>query len=197
MSGIITPGRRPAFAPIGRLRASSLSGGKKSGFVSLNLTPMVDMFTILVVFLIQLFKASGEVELSSKITVPRSVAGQPLEGETGTVVQAAGTECYGDGKTSILLLDNQPFSAEECGDALSVEIPGMTARLTRIRETNEKIFGRDPTQPYDGVLIIQADVKTDFHLIRRVIFSANAAGWAKMKFVTQPAATKKAETPEG
>jgi len=194
MSGIIIPGRRPAFAPIGRLRASSLSGGKKSGFVSLNLTPMVDMFTILVVFLIQLFKASGEVELSSKITVPRSVSGSPLEGETGTVVQAAGTECYGDTK-SILLLDSQPFSAEECGDALSVEIPGMTARLTRIRETNEKIFGRDPSMPYDGVLIIQADVATDFHLVRRIIFSANAAGWAKMKFVTQPSATKAAEAP--
>ncbi len=68
---VVTPGRRPAFAPIGRLRSSPLSGGKKSGFVSLNLTPMVDMFTILVVFLIQLFKASGEVQLSSKITVPR------------------------------------------------------------------------------------------------------------------------------
>jgi hypothetical protein len=181
---IIVPGRRPAFAPLGRLRASSLSSGKKSGFVSLNLTPMVDMFTILVVFLIQLFKASGEVELSSRITVPRTVASMPLEGETGTVVQVS---------NEILLLDSQPFSAEEMGSELDIPIPGMVTRLTLVREQNEKIFGRDPTKPYDGILIIQADVKTDFRIIRRIVASANGAGWAKMKFVTQPAAKPTAE----
>jgi len=176
---VIAPGRRPAYAPIGRLRSSPLSGGKKSGFVSLNLTPMVDMFTILVVFLIQLFKASGEVELSSKIEVPRTLASQPLEGETGTVVQVS---------NEILLLDSKPFSTEEMGSELDVPIPGMVARLTKIREQNEKIFGRDPTKPYDGILIVQADIKTDFRLIRRIVASSNEAGWAKFKFVTQPAA---------
>ncbi len=180
---VVTPGRRPAFAPIGRLRSSPLSSGKKSGFVSLNLTPMVDMFTILVVFLIQLFKASGEVELSSKIIVPRTLASLPLEGETGTVVQISNV---------LLLIDGKPIPAEEMGSELDVEIPGMKERLTAIREQNEKIFGRDPTKPYDGVLIVQADVKTDFRLVRRVIASANMAGWAKIKFVTQPAAKDKA-----
>ncbi len=181
---VVAPGRRAAFPPIGRLRVSSLSGGKKSGFVSLNLTPMVDMFTILVVFLIQLFKASGEVELSSRITVPRSLASQPLEGETGTVVQVS---------TELMLLDSQPFTTEEMGSELDIPIPGMVTRLTVIREQNEKIFGRDPTKPYDGVLIIQADVKTDFRTVRRIIASANGAGWAKMKFVTQPMAKAGAE----
>ena len=181
---VIVPGRRPAYPPIGRLRGSSLSGGKKSGFVSLNLTPMVDMFTILVVFLIQLFKASGEVELSSRITVPRTLASQPLEGETGTVAQVSNDP---------LLLDGQPFTAEEMGSELDVPIPGMVTRLTAIREQNEKIFGRDPTKPYDGVLIVQADIKTDFRTVRRVIASANGAGWAKMKFVTQPAAKPETE----
>lgn len=184
---VVTPGRRPAFAPIGRLRSSPLSGGKKSGFVSLNLTPMVDMFTILVVFLIQLFKASGEVQLSSKITVPRSLAGEPLEGEAGTVVQVS---------SELLLLEGQSFSEEEMGSELDVSIPGMVARLTKVREVNEKIFGRDPTMPYDGVLIVQADLATDFRLVRRIIASSNEAGWAKMKFVTQPAATGKPEGAE-
>jgi biopolymer transport protein ExbD len=69
----------------------------------------------------------------------------------------------------------------------------MVTRLTLVREQNEKIFGRDPTKPYDGILIIQADVKTDFRIIRRIVASANGAGWAKMKFVTQPAAKPTAE----
>ena len=186
---VVTPGRRPAYPPIGRLRTSPLSGGKKNGFVTLNLTAMVDMFTILVIFLIQLFKASGEVELNDRIKVPHSVAGEPLEGETGTVILLS---------NDLLLLDSMPIPAEEMGSELDTPIPGIVARLTAAREQRERIEGRDQTQAYQGVLIVQADVKTDFHMVRRIIASANEAGWAKMKFVTQPDKAPAAEAaPEG
>lgn len=174
---VIAPGRRPAFPPIGRLRSSPLSGGKKSGFASLNLTAMVDMFTILVIFLIQLFSASGQVTLNSRITVPRAETGAQLD-EPGTVIMM--------NNDNLLLIDNQPVPSDQMGTELDVVIPGIEAMLKATREQNEKIFGRDPTKPYEGVLIVQADVKTDFRLVRRVIASANSAGWAKFKFVTVP-----------
>lgn len=174
---VITPGRRPAFEPIGRLRSSPLSGGKKGMFVSLNLTAMVDMFTILVIFLIQLFTASGEVTLHDSIKVPRSVAGDPLE-DPGTVVLM--------NNEGMLILEDQQIPASEMGSELDISIPGMVKRLTDQREFREKIEGRDPTQPYQGILIIQADIKTDFRQVRRVLTSANEAGWAKIKFVTIP-----------
>ncbi len=177
---VITPGRRPAYPPIGRLRTSPLSGGKKNGFVSLNLTAMVDMFTILVIFLIQLFTASGQVTMNDRIKVPTSVAGTPLE-EPGTVVMV--------NNEGLLLLDNFPIPEAEMGTELDIPIPGMVDRLTKQREFREKIEGRDPTQPYKGYLIVQADVKTDFRLVRRILTSANMAGWAKVKFVTLPGAT--------
>lgn len=194
---VVVPGRRPAYPPIGRLRTSPLSGGKKNGFVSLNLTAMVDMFTILVIFLIQLFKTTGEVELSERIKVPNSQAGVPLE-EPGTVVQISGRP---DDATQygILLLDGKGIPEEDMGDALvdaaGGPIPGLTKRLTETREFDERIHPRDASQPFDKPLIIQADIKADFRLIRRVIGSANEAGWAKMKFVSQPMKKDAAATP--
>jgi biopolymer transport protein ExbD len=190
MSAIITPGRRPAFAPIGRLRSSPLSGGKKGMFVSLNLTAMVDMFTILVIFLIQLFTASGEVTLNDRIQVPKSVAGLLLE-EGGTIIMM-------DDDGSILL-DSLPIPESEMGTELDVVIPGMSTRLKERRERDLAIKVRlgipqDPTLPYDGIIIIQADIKTDFRNVRRVLASANDAGWAKIKFVTIPS---KALDPNG
>jgi len=189
---VIAPGRRPAYPPIGRLRTSPLSGGKKSGFVSLNLTAMVDMFTILVIFLIQLFTASGQVTMNERVQVPTSVAGSPLE-DPGTVVMV-----NNDG---LLLIDDMPIPEAEMGTELDIPIPGMVDRLTKQREFREKIEGRDPNQPYQGFLIIQADIKTDFRLIRRILTSANQAGWAKIKFVTLPgntdAAGDKIESAEG
>lgn len=182
MSAIITPGRRPAYAPIGRLRSSPLSGGKKSGFASLNLTAMVDMFTILVIFLIQMFNTSGEVTLSDKIQVPKSLSGALLE-EPGTVIMLDD-----DGS---MLLDSETIPASEMGTELDIVIPGMSRLLKERREFDLEIKKRrgepaDPTQPYDGVIIIQADIKTDFRQVRRVLASANDAGWAKIKFVTIP-----------
>jgi biopolymer transport protein ExbD len=179
MSAIVTPGRRPAFAPMSRLRSSPLSGGKKNMFASLNLTAMVDMFTILVIFLIQLFTASGEVTLNDRIKVPHSVNGTPLE-EPGTVVML--------NNEGMMVLDNAAITEAEMGSELDVSIPGMVKKLTEIREFRERIEGRDPTQPYQGILIIQADIKTDFRTVRRVLSSANEAGWAKIKFVSIPAA---------
>jgi len=179
MGAIIAPGRRVAYPPIGRLRTSPLSGGGKKGmFIALNLTAMVDMFTILVIFLIQMFKASGEVELNDKIKVPKSVNGAPLE-EPGTIVML-----FPDG---LMLLDGSPIPAEEMGTDLDATIPGVVTRLTDARKLKEKYAGRDESQPYDGILLVQADVKADFKQVRRIIGSANAAGWAKFRFVTTPA----------
>ena len=178
---VVTPGRRPAYPPIGRLRSSPLSGGKKSGFASLNLTAMVDMFTILVIFLIQLF-TSDQVSLSDKIKVPTVVSGAPLQ-DPGTVIMMD--------NNGLLLIDNQPIPQSDMGDELAdaagAPIPGLVTILTARREFVEKTEGdRDATQSYKGLLIVQADIKTDFRLVRRVIGSANEAGWAKFKFVATP-----------
>ena len=52
------PGPRlKTMAPLAFVKAGS--GGRKSGYAELNLTSMVDMLTILVVFLLQTFSASG------------------------------------------------------------------------------------------------------------------------------------------
>lgn len=178
---VITPGRRPAYAPIGRLRSSPLSGGKKGMFASLNLTAMVDMFTILVIFLIQLFTAAGQVTPNPKIKTPTVVSGTPLE-DPGTVIMM-----NNDG---LLMVDNESIPESEMGDELAAQagasIPGLVKTLTAQREFREKIEGRDETKSYQGLVIVQADVKTDFRLVRRVIASANEAGWAKFKFVSLP-----------
>src|SRR3954451_10152484 len=56
------------------------SHGKKSGYAELNLTSMVDMLTILVVFLLQTFSASGELLVVSKnIVLPEAINFKDLE----------------------------------------------------------------------------------------------------------------------
>src|SRR5579864_4492306 len=56
------------------------SHGKKNIYAELNLTSMVDMLTILVVFLLQTFSASGELLVVSKnIVLPEATNFKDLE----------------------------------------------------------------------------------------------------------------------
>src|SRR5215813_12044394 len=85
MSAEVKPGlmRKPGprlkvYAPLKFVRAGG--HGKKSGYAELNLTSMVDMLTILVVFLLQTFSASGELlTVQKNIVLPEAMNFKELE----------------------------------------------------------------------------------------------------------------------
>jgi biopolymer transport protein ExbD len=170
---IVLPGRHPAFHPIGRLRDSPFHAGKKNLMMPLNLTAMVDMFTVIVIFLLQSFSASGELMFIQKdIKLPNATQAQPLE-ERGPVVTLY--------KNEVLIEGERLASLDEIDDA-EPGVSALSERLQKIREREEKLVGRDPTKPYDGHVIIQADIATDFELVRKSIFSVNEAGWTHLQF---------------
>jgi biopolymer transport protein ExbD len=171
---VIAPGRRPAFPPIGRLRTSPLTGGKKNLLMPLNLTAMVDMFTTIVIFLLQSFSSSGDLLLVQKgIKLPEAKKAAVL-GERGPVVTLFQNQVIFDGNPVAAL-------AELSDDENGIEI--VTETLKGIREREEQAKGRDVNKVFDGFVIIQADATTDFKLVRKVVWSLNQAGWAKIKFI--------------
>lgn len=180
---IHVPGRRAAFPPIGRLRASPIHGGHRSGLISLNLTPMVDMMTMLVVFLLQSFSADGQIMFVQKdLVMPPADASKPLI-DRGPVVTVYDERVFVEGNEIVRAADL---------DASESSIKPLVELLTGIRERDEKIHPRDPTKPYDGVVIFQGDEEADFMLVRKTIASLNEAGWAKVNFTTKSVAA-----PEG
>ncbi len=171
---VVAPGRRPAFKPIGRLRTSPLSGGKKDLMMPLNLTAMVDMFTTIVIFLLQSFSSSGDLLLIQKgIKLPEAKKAAVL-GDRGPVVTLFQNN---------VIFEGQPMAslAELSDDENGIEVLSQALKDIRAREEEKK--GRDITQAFDGFVIIQADAETDFKLVRKVIWSLNQAGWAKIKFI--------------
>ena len=172
---VSVPKRRHAFHPIGKLRGGSYGGGKKHGMMaSLNLTPMVDMFTVLVIFLLQLFSATGDILFTPEgLKLPPAKESEIFE-DVGTAVVLYKNEVIMDGK-AIARVDE--LDEAESG------IPALSEALRGIRERDEKLFGRAETEAFEGKMIIQADKETDFLLVRKAIFSANEAGWAHLNFM--------------
>jgi biopolymer transport protein ExbD len=107
----------------------------------LTLTSMVDMFSLLVIFLLQTFSTSPELVMVTKgVTLPVAVTARELE--DSPVLAISADEIYLDqklvGKTQALLVDPAP----------------LMKRLEQLRELWQKAH---PQQKFSGVISLQAD----------------------------------------
>ena len=145
--------------------------GKKSAYADLNLTSMVDMLTILVVFLLQTFSASGELLVVSKnIVLPDAANYKDLEA----------APIIGIAKDTVTL-DGSPVAdgAELAKDSGDWKIPDLHDKLVTLKN-NYKLL--HPSEEFKGQVIVQADKLIDFKIVKKVMYSCTLAGYANVNF---------------
>jgi biopolymer transport protein ExbD len=150
-------------------------GGRKTGYAELNLTSMVDMLTILVVFLLQTFSASGELLVVSKnIVLPEATNFKDLE--RAPVV--------GVSKDSVTLDGTPVADASELNKENTVDwkITDLHDKLVTLKN-NYKLL--HPTENFAGTVIVQADKGVDFKVIKKVMYSCAVAGYNNVNFAVQ------------
>jgi biopolymer transport protein ExbD len=181
---IVTPGKRPCE----RIAKSKVFGkkfarGKKSGYAELMLTSLVDMFTIIVIFLLQNFSASGDILYMSKdIKLPFAVHGAELE--RAPVISVSADAVTVDGKqvaTTEDLFKNDVLNVPELEDALREE-----------KRRYEQIHQNDPEHPFRGLVNVQADKKVGFKVIKKVMFACNQSGFGNISFAAMAKGSGKA-----
>ncbi len=144
--------------------------GKRTQFASLMLTSMVDMFTLLVIFLLSNFSASGDLILSAKdITLPKAVSTTALERATVIAVSPRSVTVEGEkvGDSADIMRDEDP------------RIAAMTDKLIDRKRKITQLMGADK---FKGNVIIQADGEVDFKLIKKVMYSATEAGYGAFQY---------------
>jgi biopolymer transport protein ExbD len=176
---IVQPGKRPAK----RLQRSKVFGGKMSGGrkntnAELNVVPMVDMMTMLVIFLLQQFSATGEVLFMQKdIKLPDAQHGQMIEVAPVVAISANQVVVTGQKVAEVADLER---------DSGYLNIPQLEERLRDEKKRWDFIHQNDPDRDknWKGDVNIQADVKVPFRLVKRVMFSAAQAGYFNVNFAT-------------
>ena len=173
---IIVPGKR--FGP--RLAKSKIFGpkghhGKKSVFADLLITPLVDMFVIIVLFLIANFSATGEVLFMTKdIVLPDSAHGTDIEMKP--VIQVS--------KTAILVQGEAIAQVDSLGKDEYWNIPALEEKLRDEKKRLEVLHEGDKEGGFKGEVNIQADKEVPFSVLKRVLYSANQAGYFSLNFAT-------------
>jgi biopolymer transport protein ExbD len=153
-------------------------GGRRSMFAELNLTSMVDMLTILVVFLLQTFTVSGELSVSRDIRLPDArnhddVAQAPIVAVSRQVVTLNGAP----------VADTATLLQGESADWRLAELHDQLVML----KNNYQLLHPDP-QDFKGQLLVQADQQVDFKALKKVLYTCSLAGYHNISFAVNPAA---------
>jgi biopolymer transport protein ExbD len=147
-----------------KTKAAVRSKGRK---VEVQLTSMIDMFTILVVFLLQSFSSDGQiVSLSDALTLPKSSSGALVQLKLEIQVN-----------NNVIVVDGDPLIAVD-EDLLSTgnSIPALVVRLRDHMEYNRRLQGTIDEE--DMRINIQGDVAIPAILLQRVMSSCSEAGFA-------------------
>ncbi len=173
-----------------RLEHSKVFGhgghGKKSTYADLLITPLVDMFVIIVLFLIANFSATGEVLMMTKdIQLPE--ASNVKEVEMVPVVMVSNSEVTVSGTVIGRVED---LSHEDY-----LNIPALEEKLRDMKKQYEDLhaMAKDTEGKFKGDVNIQANKEVQFKIIKRVMFSCATAGYNNINFAVMQIAGAKAE----
>lgn len=173
---IVIPGKRYGK----RLSKSRVFGGhgpgKKGTYADLLITPLVDMFVIIVLFLIANFSATGEVLMMTKdIQLPEAV--NVKEVEMVPVVMVSNEQVIVQGTVIGRVED---LSREDY-----LNIPALEEKLREMKKQYEDLHASaGDTEGFKGDVNIQANKDVQFKIIKRVMFSCATAGYNNINFAT-------------
>jgi biopolymer transport protein ExbD len=157
--------------PLKFVRKKVTGGGKKSVDSEIPLVPFIDFLVTLVVFLLTSFSASGEL-LAQQPNLKMPDAKHVIDLEIQPVIAINPDVVTLDGRR---IADTRTLAA----DARVERMEQMIQELETLKH-NWTIL--HPSEPFSGIVILQADRSIDFRVIKKVMFSCAQAGYANISF---------------
>ena len=141
---------------------------RNHGDLRLRLTSMIDMFTILLVFLLKSYSAEGQIiTLSKDLRLPDSTAEKP---PISTPIIMATQEW-------LLLDDEQIVPIDEIVNGKSLTIRPLQAKLAEKKAIAERLGQMDPSLGFKGNITIQGDKEIPFKILKKIMFTCGQVGY--------------------
>lgn len=156
----------------------------------LNIMPMMDMMTILLVAFIFQAATSATALTAGTVTLPKTLSDDELpEGASTLIITKTGIVV--EGKSIVSVNNGDVDAAEKEGGAQGIKIPRLTNFLAALHAQEDQLHrqkpGFDPTKQTPPELLIIADRTTPYRLLLEVMFSAKQkeAGYKHFRLIVQ------------
>jgi biopolymer transport protein ExbD len=186
--------------PFKHLVRGAGAGSSRASNISLNLTPFVDMMTILVTFLLMVFSASGEL-LQAQKGLELPLAEDKTTLQVAPVIVVTKSEIVYQGQLvatvdSVMRDDSPSFKIDALFERLDAaakkvkedvalrKYPGKLMKACDEAKQGIRPLKGKPICP-DGLAILQADQQTDARLVNKIVNTAKAAGFDNLLFAVK------------
>lgn len=154
---------------------------KQNSSFGLNITSMTDMFTIMLVFLLQTY-ATSEIQIT-----PEAGLRLPLSNSEANPVNALqitlSKQALKIGERSILQLQQGQIEAKDTDAKDRNFIPQLFRELKSLNGTEgSMVISKQAIE--EGRLLLLADSNLSYEVIRKVLYTASMAGFPKLKMAT-------------
>ena len=157
------------MAKIGRARRSQDTFGGQSPVL---LTPLVDMFVILLIFLLLSYSTGGHLMyMARSVLMPESVSREQLE--PAVEVAVATDRIYVDGE---VIMDDLTEWYTEKKLLMPVLYENLKLKALKFKKMEEEV----PLFHFAGKITIQADRALPFHVLKKVLYTADRADFPRI-----------------
>jgi len=190
---IHAPGPRLFSSIPFRHLGAGAKGARKAQNVYLNVTPFVDMMTILVTFLMMVFSATGElISVQRGLVLPSATRKEQLKSAPIIIVTRDAITFDGHmmGDPNAIISDtSMEYKIVELYDRLRAEKTAFRMNgFDKLSEKEKEFCSNPPENPapeqvcLDGLLIMQADKETHAKVINRILKTAYEAEYPNIMF---------------
>ncbi len=143
---------------------------------SLQITSMIDMFTIILVFLLKSYSSSSvDMTPSKALSLPSSTSQEiSMEALKILVTKEA---IYVDDK-EVMKVDARATASTEKDNLLKPLFDALTAQADKSKAISQK----NENVQFDGKVIMQADQSLNYAFLKKVMYTSALAGYSDFKF---------------
>jgi biopolymer transport protein ExbD len=181
------------------VRKSGSAAGARASDISLNLTPFVDMMTILVTFLLMVFSSTGQLLQAQKgLELPTAQSRETLQQAPVMIVTKSEITYQGQlvaTVDSVLRDDSPTFKIDALFERLDAAAKKIREDVAMGRQPKDLLKACEDAKSNlrpapgkicpDGLAILQADESTDARLINKIVNTAKAAGFDNLLFAVK------------
>ena len=185
---------RPSLAPpvadksvsmayVNRVVRAKLRRRAEPEHLGLNIYPMMDMLTILLVYMMAIFATSSAaaVQESSELRIPYSTSKVELSDAISVQISRSGVVV--DGKSILELRNGIVDPSLKQGGSSGFLITPLYKTLGEIRDRKKRTAQRFANQPFVGDVQIIADRRTPYRTLSEVIYTLGQTEFKNLRFV--------------
>lgn len=162
--------------PASKTNRKKVTKGRGTGqkVPKLQITSLVDIMTILLVFLIMSFSTEGEVvTVSNDLALPESTAKKKPELALKISIS----------KNDIMVEGQKIATLSDLSGSDELNVPELEALLSDRKETTERIARNSTNVSFKGEVLIEADRKIQYKTLQKIMFTCGQIGFSNFSLL--------------